>query len=135
RRVEVDLVRVQGQAGEPDVVGLGDRAAVTTTKAVADLEILVEPAPPGLRCSGCLAAHVRSLLSASVRIRRARSTTGRSTIAPFRAKTPRPSPDSRSYAVTTPRAHTSSASLGANTLCTTSSWRGWMHALPRKPSD
>src|SRR5581483_7009747 len=113
RRVEVHLVRVERQAGEPDVVRLGDRAAEAALKDVADLEVLVEAAAPGLRRRRGVSAHLASLLSASSRIRRARSTTGRSTIAPSSANTPRPSPSSRANAATTSFAHSTSASVGA----------------------
>src|SRR3954471_1311289 len=47
--VEVVLVRVQRQAREPHVVGLGHRAPEAAAVDVADLQILVEPAVPCLR--------------------------------------------------------------------------------------
>src|SRR5882724_507099 len=46
--VEVDLVRVVGEQGEPDVVGLRDRPAEPAAVDVADVEVLEEPPlPPG----------------------------------------------------------------------------------------
>src|SRR5919108_479081 len=47
--VEMDLVRVHRQAREPDVVRLRDRAPEATPEDVADVDVLVEPAAPGLR--------------------------------------------------------------------------------------
>jgi hypothetical protein len=46
--VEVDLVRVVGEQGEPDVVGLGHRAAEPASVDVTDVEVLEEaPLPTG----------------------------------------------------------------------------------------
>src|SRR5205823_9563117 len=108
RRVEVDLVRVQRQAREPDVVHLGDGAAEAALEDVTDGEVLVEPPPPVLR----RLAHAPL---PSLRTRRARRTTGRSIISPFTASTP-----SRlsSKASTTRRAHATSRSLGRKTRLT-----------------
>ena len=47
--LKCDLVRVHRQAREPDVVGLGDRAAEPAAVDVSDVEVLEEPAPPVLR--------------------------------------------------------------------------------------
>jgi hypothetical protein len=58
RVVEVHLVRVHGQQGEPGVVGLADRTAQWVPVDVADLEILEEPpCHPGLTVT----EHLRSM--------------------------------------------------------------------------
>ncbi len=57
RHVEVDLVRVQRQAGEPDVVRVRDRAAEAAAEHVTDIEVLVEPAAPLLRRLDCISWH------------------------------------------------------------------------------
>src|SRR5712692_10491765 len=44
--IEMDLVGVVGQQGEPDVVGLGNRPPNPAAVDVADLEVLVKPALP-----------------------------------------------------------------------------------------
>src|SRR5262249_60819741 len=107
RGVEVALVRVQRQAGEPDVGGLGDGAAEAAAEHVADLEVLVEPSAPDLRRRARFRGH-QCLLSVSSSTRRARSTTGRSIIAPSSAKTPRPRAAASSLAATTFRAQATS---------------------------
>ena len=125
--VEVHRVRVHGQAGEPDVVGVRDRAAEAAAEDVADGEVLVVAAP-----ATPSAPVIAPRASRRQRSRRARSTTGRSTIVPFTASTP-------SLCVPrTPRrcrrAHAISPSLGAKTRLIVSTCAGWMQALPRKPS-
>src|SRR5579859_4685850 len=120
--VEVNRVRVHRQAREPDVVRVGDRAAETAAVDVADGEVLVETALPFLGCGHC---------PASWRMRRARSTTGLSTIVPFTDITPSLWP---SNASTTPRAQAISCSLGEKIRLIVSTCPGWMQALPRKPS-
>ena len=70
------------------------------------------------------------IASASRSTRRARSTTGLSTIVPLTASTPSLW---LSKASITLRAHSISPSLGAKTRLIVSSCAGWMQALPRKP--
>src|SRR4029077_16575238 len=104
---EVDLVRVQRQTGEPDVVGLRDGAAEPAPEHVADREVLVEPPTPVLR-RGLAAGCHRQLLSVSASRRRARSNTGRSTMAPSSANAPWPCAAAASSAASTRRAHATS---------------------------
>src|SRR5207248_2711607 len=112
--VEVDRVRVHRQAREPDVVRVRDRAAETAAVHVSDREVLVEAAFPLLR---------RCHSPASRSTRRARSTTGLSTIVPFTDSTPSLWP---SKAATIPRAHSTSSALGEKMRLIVSTCPGWM---------
>ena len=55
--VEVHLVRVHRQTGEPDVVGFRDRPPEAAPEDVSGLEVLVEAAAPELRGRGLLGWH------------------------------------------------------------------------------
>ena len=57
-------VRVHGQAREPDVVGVGDRAPEPAPEHVADVEVLVEAASPDLG-RGLRRAHQRPFVRSS----------------------------------------------------------------------
>ena len=118
---------------EPDVVGLGDRAAEPALVEVADVEVLVEPPAPDLRRRApfpCRLSHPSLRFVGAVC--RARTTTGRSIISPPGRWPPslRRRPRRRRRR---PRAHAGAALRRREYPVHHGTWAGWMHALPRMP--
>src|SRR6266851_5553717 len=99
--------------GEPDVVSLGDRPAVTAAIDVTCLEVLeVAALPPGDQ--PCHRSPPR-LLSTAANSRSALATMGRSTSWPPTATAPSPRAVASANAPTTWRAYSTSSGVGLNT--------------------
>ena len=72
--------------------------------------------------------------SAFFTMARAFPTTGASIMLPSSVYAPLPSAVAFSPVTATRTAHSTSSSVGVNTLCAVSTWEGWMHCFPLNPN-